>query len=159
MGVSKNSMKQILFILFLITFTKSFAQSDSLDMDSLSKLIENSWKNFNFQEEYPDFVGDFDYQINIEEFNMNIIVDSTETIITAYQQDSLIWITDPWVDKKLEIYRHNRPVITCFKLWTVKNPTSYHEKKGQKLIRIVYSNSQFGDIDIKNGSFTFLGQD
>ncbi|MEQ8910561.1 MAG: hypothetical protein RIC95_15300 [Vicingaceae bacterium] len=152
-------MKSLSIIVCFVFCLESFSQSDSLRMDSLVKTIEQSWKDFNFKDEHPDFVGSYDYLIIDQESNTSFTVDSSEILITATRKDSILWTTDPWLDNKLEIYRHNRPVITYFKLRTIKKPKRKYELKGQKFLRIGYSNSQFGDINISNGKFIFLGQD
>jgi len=123
------------------------------------KKIEDSWKDLNFKDEHPDFVGNYDYVIYDQESNTKFTIDSSEILITATKNDSIIWTTDPWLDNKLEIYRHNRPVITYFKLRTVEKPKRKYETKGQKFLQVGYSNSQFGEVDIKNGRFIFIGQD
>ena len=77
----------------------------------------------------------------------------------------LLWKTDPWKDNKLPAYRTNRPTIVTF--YTTEKSSKKHKKKdvyneyydNPNYIAIGYSNSQFGYILKKNGSFKFMGQD
>jgi hypothetical protein len=94
------------------------------------------------------------------------ILDSTRITISAIDSSGhLLWKTDPWKDNKLPAYRTNRPTIVTF--YTTEKSNKRHKKKdayneyndNPDYIAIGYSNSQFGYILKKNGSFKFMGQD
>jgi hypothetical protein len=97
----------------------------------------------------------------IDSFTNNYyILDSTHTIIKAYNKTSqMIWQTNPRKDNSLQDYRHKNPVITYFKLGMIDYDGNRLYKKGDKVLFIAYSNSQFGFLDLKTGKFTFEGQD
>ena len=94
------------------------------------------------------------------------ILDSTRITISAIDSSGhLLWKTDPWKDNKLPAYRTNRPIIVTF--YATEKSNKRHKKKdayneyndSQDYIAIGYSNSQFGYILKKDGSFKFMGQD
>jgi hypothetical protein len=92
--------------------------------------------------------------------NNYFVLDSTHTIIKAFNKSSqIIWQTNPRKDNSLQEYRHKNPVITYFKLGLIGRQESEFYKKGDKVLFIGYSNSQFGFLDLKTGKFTFEGQD
>lgn len=94
------------------------------------------------------------------------ILDSTRITISAIDSfGHLLWKTDPWKDNKLPAYRTNRPTIVTF--YTTERSNKRHKKKdayyeyddNPNYIAIGYSNSQFGYILKKDGSFKFMGED
>ena len=93
--------------------------------------------------------------------NNYYVLDSTHTIITAYNSSKqIIWKTNPRKVNHLSEYRHQNPVIIYYKIG--KLPDNIYgslSKKGEKVIFISYSNSQFGFLDLKTGKFTYEGQD
>jgi hypothetical protein len=92
--------------------------------------------------------------------NNYYVLDSTHTLIRAYNKSSkIIWQTNPRKDNSLPDYRHKNPVITYFKIGEFRREENEFYKKGDKVLFIGYSNSQFGYLDLKTGKFTFEGQD
>jgi len=93
--------------------------------------------------------------------NNYYVLDSTHTTITAYNNSKqMIWKTNPRKDNHLSEYRHPNPVITYYQIREFPNNGFGNLiKKGEKVIFIDYSNSQFGFLDLKTGKFTYEGQD
>jgi len=93
--------------------------------------------------------------------NNYYVLDATHTIITAYNNSKhIIWKTNPRKKNHLSEYRHPNPVITYYQIG--KFPDNMYgsiNNKGEKVIFISYSNSQFGFLDMKTGKFTYEGQD
>ena len=86
-------------------------------------------------------------------------VESDGRHVTALDTDGkILWHRDPFADGKLEFYRTKTPRIVY-----IGKTNEVGEKcaaaKGQKVIGIAFNCSQFGDLDIKTGNFTFRGQD
>jgi len=153
-------MKNYLFYILFLIASISFGQTDSLDIDSFTKM-EEAWAKRIFTEDYPNYVGDYDYEIIDEKLNLIYKIDSTEIYVSAIDTfGKTIWRTDPWTDNKLPIYHYNRPVIAYFKL--IKIPTHFSNEEWyaeREVIAIEYTNRQFGYLDTKTGEFLFLGQD
>jgi hypothetical protein len=93
--------------------------------------------------------------------NNYYVLDSTHTTITAYDNSKqIIWKTNPRKDNHLPEYRRPNPVITYYQIREFPNNRfGTLIKKGEKVIFIDYSNSQFGFLDLKTGKFTCEGQD
>jgi hypothetical protein len=93
--------------------------------------------------------------------NNYYVLDSTHTSITAYNNSKqIIWKTNPRKDNHLSEYRHPNPVITYYQIGKLpENVYGSINKKGEKVIFISYSNSQFGFLDLKTGKFMYEGQD
>jgi len=93
--------------------------------------------------------------------NNYYVLDSTHTIITAYNNSKkIIWKTNPRKDNHLPEYRHPNPVINYYQIGEFSNNRFENLiKKGEKVISIGYSNSQFGLLVLKTGKFIFEGQD
>ena len=94
------------------------------------------------------------------------VLDSARITISAIDSSGhILWTTDPWKDNELPAYRTNRPTIVTF--YTTEKSNKKQNKKNvygeyygnPKYIAIGYSNSQFGYILKKDGSFKFMGQD
>jgi len=91
--------------------------------------------------------------------NNYYILDSTHTTITAFSKlKQIIWKTNPRKDNSLSEYRLKNPAITYYNIGVLNWNIGEH-KKGERVISISYSNSQFGFLDLKTGNFTFAGQD
>jgi len=74
--------------------------------------------------------------------------------VTAVDKNGkILWKTDPVIDNKIEKYRTNRPTIVYFKFGLDDS------SKKNEVIRISYSNTQFGYLDKRTGEFRFEGQD
>ncbi|WP_201983543.1 hypothetical protein [Hymenobacter rubidus] len=83
------------------------------------------------------------------------ILDSTRTYITAIDSNGKqLWKTEAHQSN----YRVKNPVIVYFAFDNAAFDNGLN-KKGEEVIRIVYSNTQFGTIDKKTGAFLYLGQD
>ncbi len=93
--------------------------------------------------------------------NNYYVLDSTHTTITAYSYSKqIIWKTNPRRDNHLPEYRRPNPVITYYQIGEYSNNRVGNLiKRGEKVISIGYSNSQFGLLVLKTGKFIFLGQD
>lgn len=168
-----KSIKLKLTLILFLTAVRGFAQNDSvfiksasITLDSIyfikqSEKIEKYWEGIMYNEKYPNFKADYDYEIVDEKSEMKFSIDSTEIYVSAYNKDGkLIWKTDPWIDNKLRVYRHNRPVIVEFMF--DKIPSSSTSKKwypNKDVIWIRYSNSQMGWLDKLTGEFDYFGQD
>jgi len=89
------------------------------------------------------------------------VLDSTHTIIAAFSKTKqFIWKTDPRKDSSLPNYRHKNPTITYFQIGELgRNIDISKNKKGERVLFVRYSNSQFGFLDLKTGKFSFEGQD
>jgi len=84
-----------------------------------------------------------------KETGTSFILDKGRIYITAIDKTGKqLWKTDPFTDNKMREYRVKRPVIVFFEF-----------EKDNSAIRIVYNNTQFGSVGIKDGSFIFHGQD
>jgi hypothetical protein len=78
-------------------------------------------------------------------------LDSARINVYAFKKDKLIWKTNPRKDGHLENYREDNPVIYYIGL---------QKRRGEnELLRIAYTNSQFGNLDKVTGEFMFQGQD
>jgi hypothetical protein len=88
------------------------------------------------------------------------VLDTSHTIVTAFNKSNeIMWKTNPREDNSLFEYRHKNPTITYFKINTIGWNVPGRYKKGDRMISIRYSNSQFGFLDLKTGKFIFEGQD
>ena len=80
-------------------------------------------------------------------------LDTFQIIITAINSSNdTLWKTYPWKDSNLGEYRVKRQIINYFMF--VRDDVT-----GKIEIAADYNNSQFGKVDLKTGSFRFLGQD
>ncbi len=92
--------------------------------------------------------------------NNYYVLDPSHTFITAYNNSNkIIWKTDPHKDNSLEYYRHKNPVIVYFKFGEIHEDNFYKYKKGERVLCISYSNSQFGFLNLKTGKFSYEGRD
>jgi hypothetical protein len=83
-------------------------------------------------------------------------VESDGRHVAAISADGkLLWHKDPFKDGHLEFYRTHRPQI----VYIGPLPHSVPRSDSDKYIRIVFNSSQFGDLRISDGQFTFGGQD
>lgn len=154
----------------------------NVNVDSLVKEAENAAQNyFKEHELHKDnkdsaWINDFDGNIiwdsrakskdgktiNILDSITNnyYILDSTHTIITAYNKSKqVIWKTDPHKDNSLPEYRHKNPTIKYFKIGKLRKNVNEIYNKDTRVIFISFDNSQFGFLDLKTGKFHFSGQD
>jgi len=67
----------------------------------------------------------------------------------------LLWHKDPFKDGHLGFYRTHKPQI----VYIGPVPRAFPGRDPDKYIRIAFNSSQFGDLRISDGQFTFLGQD
>lgn len=87
-------------------------------------------------------------------------LDSSHIIVCGIDKNgNVLWKTDPWKDNNIEIYRTARPVIVDFTLAMTDERFSRMVPTGTTVLWIVYINTQFGFLDLKNGKFFFCGQD
>jgi len=93
--------------------------------------------------------------------NNYFVLDTTHIIITAFNKaKQLIWKTDPRKDASIPDYRHKNPKIRFFQLGELeRNIYGSKNRKGERVLFISYTNSQFGFLDLKTGVFTYEGQD
>lgn len=71
-------------------------------------------------------------------------------------QGKLLWNRDPFTDSKLEFYRFEKPRVIYIGANSDKDaPRNSHDT----FVVVTLANSQFGLINLKNGAFTFGGQD
>ena len=77
-------------------------------------------------------------------------LESNRRFISAIDKNGkVVWHCDPFEQAGLESYRFEQPVVRWMGFLT----------NDDSLIRIVYDSSQFGDLNKKDGKFTYQGQD
>ena len=120
--------------------------------------------NICFGQKVVEYIAHGTYENNLKILTLQdfvtktkFILDSAQITITAVDiNGKQLWLTDPWKDNKLKIYRVDRPIIVSFYLgkagWNSSDPK-------KEVIWIGYNNTQFGTLDKCTGKFTFLGQD
>jgi hypothetical protein len=85
-----------------------------------------------------------------------IYVETDARHVAAISPDGkLLWRKDPFVDANLQPYRVSRPTIV---LLGPQPSGELPEGASAPVATIAYNSSQFGLINIKDGHFTFLGQ-
>jgi len=87
-----------------------------------------------------------------------LYVESDGRHVAAISSDGkLLWNRDPFADAHLEFYRTKIPQIIYI------GPIMKWEKKegldSEKFVQIVFTSSQFGVLQISDGTFQFRGQD
>lgn len=70
----------------------------------------------------------------------------------------LLWTRDPFREAGLEPYRVPYPRIYAIGSAEELEPEGLFPR-GENRIRVEFDSSQFGDLDVETGKFTFLGQD
>ena len=153
----------------------------SINFDSLSKVADR-WQDsmikvYNLHKDNKDSAWINDFEGNyvwdsrskskdgktltiIDSLTNNYyILDSLHTTIIAYNQSKqILWMTDPRKANSIPEYRHKNPDITYFKIKQIEHNYNEIFNKGERAIYIIYSNSQFGFLDLNTGKFIFLGQ-
>jgi hypothetical protein len=91
---------------------------------------------------------------------ISFLVESDGRHITATSSDGkTLWRRDPFADAHLKYYRTTTPQIVYIGKAS-QQAEAYWTKHGiPKIVGITYNSSQFGDLDVKTGDFTFGGQD
>lgn len=90
----------------------------------------------------------------VKESGVIIYVETDSRHVVAISPDgAILWRTDPFIDSGLRPYREARPIIV-----SIEPCAPYAKDMGPKVC-IRYSSSQFGELDIATGAFTFGGQD
>jgi hypothetical protein len=77
------------------------------------------------------------------------------TIIARARDGKELWRVNPFVDAKLKPYRVDYPFINYF--GRITGPVQPDMEK--RFLQVNFNSSQYGRIDLKDGSFTMLGQD
>lgn len=86
--------------------------------------------------------------------NVIIYVETDGRHVVAISPDGrILWRKNPFVDTGLEPYREPRPTIVSVGRCVVR------PEVGGKVFCLDFSSSQFGEMDIDTGKFTFEGQD
>jgi hypothetical protein len=86
--------------------------------------------------------------------NVIIYVETDGRHVVAISPDGrILWRKNPFVDAGLEPYREPRPTIVFVGRCGLRS-----EEVG-KIFCLSFSSSQFGEMDIATGKFTFSGQD
>ena len=89
--------------------------------------------------------------------NSTFVLDISHIYVSAYDSGgNLLWKTDPYIDNHIDEYRTRRPIIVD--ILFCDNPFAA-QKKREITIGIVYSNTQFGYLNLKTGKYIFGGQD
>ena len=79
--------------------------------------------------------------------------------VTAINADGeILWHRNPFADAKLQPYRIDVPRIVYIGK-TSQTMEAAHAKSGKRVVGISFDSSQFGELDVKMGVFTFSGQD
>ena len=152
-GMNKDSNSKI------VNELDKFAQSHKNDKDS-------AWINdFNGHTHWDSKTKSLDGKplTIIDSLTNNYyILDSTHTIITAYNKSNqIIWKTDPLKDSLDTEYKSKNFTIHYFKIMIINlnylnvNFVKTHNIK-EREIAIRYSNS-YGYVDLETGKFTFMG--
>ena len=67
----------------------------------------------------------------------------------------LLWNREPFKDARLPFYRTHTPQI----VYIGPTPEAPPAGKPNTVVRIVFNSSQFGDLRLSDGKFTYAGQD
>jgi hypothetical protein len=87
-----------------------------------------------------------------------LYVESDGRHVAAISRDGkLLWSRDPFKDAHLEFYRTEKPQIVY--IGPARKSDLPPGEKRERLVGIVFNNSQSGVMKISNGEFYFLGQD
>jgi hypothetical protein len=87
-----------------------------------------------------------------------VYIESDGRHVAAISQDGkLLWNKDPFKDAHLEFYRTEKPQIVY--IGPARKSDLPPGEKRERLVGIVFNNSQSGVMKISNGEFYFLGQD
>jgi hypothetical protein len=87
-------------------------------------------------------------------------VESDGRHVVALDTDAkILWNRNPFVDGKLQPYRTERPVITYIGAPEKEDAERLKTTGSGKFVAISFNSTQFGVLDVKNGDFTFEGQD
>lgn len=77
------------------------------------------------------------------------------TIVARTKEGKVIWRVNPFEDAKLKPYRVQYPFIVYFGRSTM----AIQDGKGDRFLGVAFNSSQFGVVNLADGSFTFEGQD
>ena len=77
------------------------------------------------------------------------------TIVAKKKDGTMIWKVNPFEDANLKPYRVKHPFITYFGRSTIATQAG----RGDRFLGVAFNSSQFGEINLANGSFVFSGQD
>ena len=185
--MNKTTLLIIVFTVLVFQSNLTIAQNRStfiysgqtLNEDSIEKEMFKELRKYDLHKDNKDsaWINDFNghtlwdsrihskegktetitYSITINYFEL----DTTHTIITAFSKSNqIIWNTNPRQASSLPNYRHKNPTIRYFQIGELgRNLYGSINKKGERVLFISYSNSQFGFLDLKTGTFTYEGQD
>ena len=88
-------------------------------------------------------------------------VESDGRHLAAISSDGkLLWVRNPFVDKRLCPYRNERPIIVAIELANPFEVNTLEARLKRKIHGIVihFDSSQFGIVDVHTGDFFFMGQ-
>jgi hypothetical protein len=127
-----------------------FAQFDNYKKDSMTLWEERN--GYKTPLVYKDSISGIVFLVESDRRHVDAIDKSGK----------LLWSRDPFVENHLKPYRVPKPLIKYIgpAIYYVNGvPKQDTNARGERLIVIGYTSSQFGVIDVRNGDFTFIGQD
>ena len=141
-------MKIVIAIILTLFFVSSFCQqTTTIIYDSHGNI-----KSGSFIKTVPPQVVTLKDTI----LNYTFVLDSSHNYVTAHDSiGNIVWKTDPYKDNRIEEYRTKRPIIVDF-LFGPKDNVDSTERN--KVLWVMYSNTQFGFLNLKTGKYEFVGQ-